>query len=113
MGSTTTKQRHAPRPHRLLLGSGALARPPLDLGVARGLLSLAVIAGMVACAAPFEMYAAAEARAPADLGCPKDQVAQYHHARYTFQGCGRYVRYHCMWSDQAICVPQLVAAGPP
>ncbi len=78
-----------------------------------GILGIAAVAGMGACAGPFEMFAVAEAHAPTDLGCPKDQVSQFRHARYTFQGCGRYVVYHCMYSDQTICIPRLVGVLPP
>lgn len=72
-----------------------------------------VLAGlaMVGCAAPPAMYAVAKEQAPAALGCPSEQVAQYNHAgnhHLTFRGCGRYVVYHCMWSSAggAQCVPE-------
>ncbi len=95
---------------------GVQSRPAMssifaNLGL--GILGIAAVAGMGACAGPFEMFAVAEAQAPADLGCPKDQVSQYRHAQYTFQGCGKYVVYRCLYSDRAICIPRLVGALPP
>lgn len=57
-----------------------------------------VVAPLFACASPLREFHIAEDHAPSDLGCPREKVTQYRHASLTFQGCGRWVRYHCMTS---------------
>jgi hypothetical protein len=70
--------------------------------IALRLVGLLTIAGASGCAAPFEMYDAAQARAPLDLGCPREAVMrQFTHRRSDigFQGCGRWIVYNCVWSS--------------
>jgi len=64
----------------------------------------------------FAEYADARRQAPDELACPRDEVSQDHHSTYayTFQGCGRWVIYHCMsFDDRVQCGPIARGATAP